>query len=292
MKARKLPIYLSTIVLAGTMGIGNFPQAGSSARAQTTAANSLEKATQIHFDLPPTEGGPQQTAGGGTRGGCEAPTASNNGSANMTTVALLLPQNKTGMTVSERPTFFAYLSQTSAQKVEFTIRNASETYTYRQTLEVGETPGIISFSLPETAPPLQVGEQYRWSVAAICEPEDRLQDIVAFGRLQRVEESDQLQRQLAAAETPLAKAQAYAENGIWHETTEIVAQLKRQQPNNQAVQDTWVHLLQQDTVALGDIAQQPLLDCCIAPENQQTSRFEPASALSVLEGSPASSQPQ
>lgn len=277
MKARKFPIYLSTIALAGAVGIGNLSYLASPARAQTANTNELEQAIQVNFDLPPTKGGPQQTAGGGTRGGCDSSQVGSNGSSqapNIMTVSLLLPKNHTGLTVSQRPTFFAYLSETNAQQVEFTLKNQEETYTYRQVLEIGETPGIISFSLPETAPPLQVGEQYQWSVAAICQPEDRLQDIVAFGQVQRVEKSSQLQQKLDTAQNPLEKAQAYAEHGIWHETTQILANLKRQKPENTTIQQTWSHLLQQDTVSLEHIAQQPFMDCCVSPQTQHSSTSE------------------
>jgi hypothetical protein len=280
MKARKFPIYLSTIALASTVGIGNLSAWTSAAGAQTANANELDRAIQINFDLPPAKGGPEKTAGGGTRGGCESPEVGSNGSSsptNLTRLALILPKNQTGVTVSERPTFFAYLSETSAQKIEFTLKNQEETYTYRQVLEIGKTPGIISFSLPESAPPLKVGEQYQWSVAAICQPEDRLQDVVAFGQLQRVAPSPQLQQQLTKAESPIEKAQAYADNGIWHETIEIVAKQKRQQPENQALQKAWSHLLQQDTVSLAYIAQQPFVDCCVSPQATQSSSTSEAS---------------
>ncbi len=274
MKTRKFPIYLSTIALASAVGIGNLSAWTSAAGAQTAKANELEQAIQVNFDLPPTKGGPEKTAGGGTRGGCESPEVGSNSSSsptNLARLALLLPKNQTGVTVSEHPTFFAYLPDTSAQKIEFTLKNQEETYTYRQVLEIGKTPGIISLSLPESAPPLKVGEQYQWSVAAICQPEDRLQDVVAFGQLQRVAPSSQLQQQLENAESPIEKAQAYADNGIWHETIEIIAKLKRQQPENQALQKTWSHLLQQDPVSLASMAQQPFVDCCVSPPATQSS---------------------
>jgi hypothetical protein len=72
------------------------------------------------------------------------------------------------------------------------------------------------------------------------------------GQVQRTEITPELAADLKAATTPLAKAEVYANAGIWHEATAIVSSLRESQPQE------WRSLL--DAVGLDSLAQAPFID--------------------------------
>jgi len=209
------------------------------------------------FDPPPGQDAPKQTAGGGVRGGnCPAEI----GAATQTTpLTLLLPESGFGLTVKDRPTFMAYVPPTSATEAEFTIRDNEEEYAYRTQVPIDGRGGVVSISLPASAPPLEAGKDYIWSVAMICVPGDRLQDVVAQGFIRRVEADSNLTSQLASAE-PLSQADVYGKAGIWFETLNTLAELRKAQPSDPKLAASWQELLESEAVKLDAIADANLVD--------------------------------
>lgn len=209
------------------------------------------------FEPPPGQDAPKQTAGGGVRGG-NCPAAI--GAATQTTpLTLLLPESGFGLTVKDRPTFMAYVPPTSATEVEFTIRDGSEEYAYRTQVPIDGRGGVVSISLPASAPPLEAGKDYIWSVAMVCAPGDRLQDVVAQGYIRRVQPDSNLTSQLANAE-PLSQADVYGKAGIWFETLNTLAELRKAQPTDPKLAASWQELLESEAVKLEAIADADLVD--------------------------------
>lgn len=211
----------------------------------------------VAFEPPPGQDAPEKTAGGGTRGGnCPAVV----GAATETTpLTLLLPESGLGLTVNDRPTFMAYVPPSKAAEVEFTIRDDKEEYAYRTNVAVDGNGGVVSISLPENLPPLEAGKDYMWSVAMICAPSDRMQDVVARGFIRRVEADSNLTSQLANMD-PLSQADAYGKQGIWFENLNVLAELRKAQPTNPDLAASWEKLLRSEAVKLEAIAGADLVD--------------------------------
>ncbi len=211
----------------------------------------------VAFEPPPGQDAPKQTAGGGVRGGnCPATIGAE---VKGTPLTLLLPESGLGLTVADRPTFMAYVPPTSATEVEFTIRDDREEFAYRTKVSIDGKGGVVSVSLPANLPPLEAGKDYMWSVAMVCEPGDRLQDVVAQGYIRRVQPDSNLTSQLANA-APLSQADVYGKAGIWFETLNTLAQLRKAQPTNPKLAASWQELLESEAVKLEAIAGAELVD--------------------------------
>ena len=187
----------------------------------------------------------------GTRGGC---VKKDNKQKDITP---LVPENKIGRTISEYPVFFFYLPQTEAPLVEFVLQDENNQI-YQTTLKTNNSSGVISVSIPtnQNVSPLQVGKHYRWSVALICDPQDRSADVLETGIVRRVELSADIRSELEKAD-PRQKAVIYAENGIWQDALGTLAAARLANPNDPDLAADWKILL--DSVNLGEIAAEPIV---------------------------------
>lgn len=113
---------------------------------------------------------------------------------------------------------------------EFSLFDKNNNGIYQTTFALKGTPGIINFSLPLTAPPLEIGKDYQWSFAMICKPEDRLQDRVVRGWLRRTKPKPALMSQLKEA-VPQERIALYAAAGIWYDELTTLYELRRSQPD-------------------------------------------------------------
>ncbi len=167
-----------------------------------------------------------------------------------------------GKTIAEYPTFWFYVPylSTSLRSVEFVLQDGEDDV-YRSPVTLPETPGIVSFRLPHTTTPLEVGKMYRWffKVNLNCAPQQlanaNYQDYVE-GWVQRVEVNSRVTHQLETA-TPQQQIAIYAANGIWHEALSAIAALGGTETTIKAY---WTDLLQ--SAGLSDIASKPIVQCC------------------------------
>jgi hypothetical protein len=173
-----------------------------------------------------------------------------------------------GLTVSAHPTFWFDVPErlTARVPVEFVLQDTADNYVYRQKLTVPETPaGIVKFSVPSTAPPLEVGKRYNWTFSIYCNPESPSAAVSVRGSVQRVALDSALDSQLKAAKTALERAALYANKGIWHDAlTTLGEQLSGSKPKDSAIAAAWANLLQQ--VNLGNSASDPIVPCCTAEQ--------------------------
>lgn len=203
---------------------------------------------QVPFD-PQGRGKPDDTVGGGSRGGkCsqDVPTSPS--------ITPLIPASSQGLTVAERPTFFVYLPQTSARKAFFSLKDEKENYYYQATLPLPKTPGIISFKLPSDAPALESGKDYQWSFVIICGEKLAVDDPRVEGQIQRVEINLAPKSQIANSLRPEG---ANGANDFWYDNVAKIAELRRSQPANSTLISTWETLLK--SAGLERIATQPLV---------------------------------
>lgn len=202
----------------------------------------------IEDNLSPGLGSPSQPT---TRGGCTIKDQKNK------ELIPLLPKNKIGRTVSEYPEFFFYLPQSEAKVAEFVLQDDKGKQIYQTTLNINNSSGVIGISIPtnKNVSPLQIGKNYSWSIALICDDQDRSADVFQRGIVRRVEVSADIRSQLQKAE-PRLKAVIYAQTGIWQDALSTLIAARRANPNDADLAADWKILL--DSVNLGKIAAEPI----------------------------------
>ncbi|MDJ0900899.1 MAG: DUF928 domain-containing protein [Xenococcus sp. MO_188.B8] len=168
----------------------------------------------------------------------------------------LLPVSAQGLTVAAHPTVLAYLPQTSAQKVFFSWRDENNNDHYQAIIPINNRGGIISLTLPEDAPPLEVGKNYQWSLAIMCNGQLQPDSPIIQAQIRRVAIAATVSDRLKNA-NPLETAAIYGEAGIWYETVATLAQLTTAQPDNQNLASNWEDLL--TSVGLEKISQVPTM---------------------------------
>jgi hypothetical protein len=209
-------------------------------RSQPTISNSLDhNRRQINAQLPLPPKNPDHTTGGGTRDGGRCPQDAKTSDQPLTALS---PVTRLGLTLAERPTFLVYVPQTTAQTAEFSLFDQNNNGIYQTTFALTNTPGIVSFSLPPNAPPLEIGKDYRWSFAMICDPKNRLQDQFVPGRIRRTELDSALMNQINKA-APKERVSLYRTADVWYEAVFTLFELQRSQPDDSSLSAAWKELL-------------------------------------------------
>ncbi len=198
---------------------------------------------QASSDVPPP---PPTNPGSSAAGGRRSPAACpQDGAAAITSSPLtaLSPTTKPGLTLAAHPTFLVYVPRSSAQTAEFSLRSQTNQGVYRTTIDLTNTPDIISITLPDQVTPLEVGKQYIWSFAIICNPNDRLADQFVTGTIERAASEPARLQQIE--QTPLRQRIAlYWEDGIWYDALALLLELKHNQPDDPDVASAWNEFLQ------------------------------------------------
>lgn len=138
--------------------------------------------TAQESDTPPRQGLPGRRIGGGTR----APELSSYNSHKP--LIALMPDSNLGITTEAYPTLLFHVPVlNSEQEVEFILYNSDDELIYDGRFSVTGVSGIVGFALSsvENLPPLAVNDTYKWYFLIVAD--DRSQDIVVDGWLQRVE---------------------------------------------------------------------------------------------------------
>ncbi|MDY7012910.1 MAG: DUF928 domain-containing protein, partial [Cyanobacteriota bacterium] len=195
------------------------------------------------------KGRPGDRQGAASRGPCSR-------NVNARELLALVPDTETnpsvGLTVDEHPTFWfsiPYAAQTF-YAIEFellepvdgqeTLPPSQRDYNTLYASQLTNTtslPGIASFRLPETAPPLKPNKTYKWFVRFYCE-EPRLDypemPLFMGGSIIRVEpaqysagEPEPLDLAIALASSPRERALILARYGIWYDAFNEIATLHR-----------------------------------------------------------------
>lgn len=119
-----------------------------------------------------------------------------------------------------------------------------------ETIELPADSGIMGIQLSQ---PLAVGQTYQWVFSILQQPNAPSENPTVEGYVQRVSPEPALTDTLNAADSPWVLAQVLAEQGIWHDALDVIAQMRRTAPNDAIAQASWESLL--STVGLGAIAQ-------------------------------------
>jgi len=161
----------------------------------------------------PTRGAPGGRVGGGTRG-----------DKNVFVLSTLAPDHS-GFTISEQPSLYWFISNTTSLPVELTLIDSKGIKPILETrLPAPVKEGIQKVRLADYKIQLKQGEAYRWFVAVVPDAERRSKDILAGGAIERVDMPDGLKGKLAQSgqyEAPFI----YAEAGLWYDALQSISDL-------------------------------------------------------------------
>jgi hypothetical protein len=233
-------IRMKLLFLPALLGMGSIMTIVPSASSQQASLQIEHRhANSIISDLPPPPKNPDRTTGGGRRDNSSCPQDDKS----ETRLIALSPVSEPGATLAAYPTFWVSVPSTRAQRVEFSLFDQNKRGIYQTTFALTGTPGIVSFTLPSSAPPLSIGNVYTWVFALICDPADRRRDRLTSGEIRRIELNSTQQRQIERA-TPRERIALYRQAGIWYETVSILVEQQRSQPNALTWKTAWRELLQ------------------------------------------------
>jgi hypothetical protein len=205
---------------------------------------------------------PNRTAGAGTRSprsGCPVTGKS---------LTALLPTSRFGVTATGYPKFFVYMPAFSSQNlslpVEFLLADKNGNEIYKANFQTNGTSGIVTLDLPTDAglAPLEVGQDYKWSLSIICKVSERSGDLSVEGWVRRVELNPTLSTQLKQA-SPQKQVELYAEAEIWQDALTTLVQLRRNIPNDPELAASWQKLMR--AAGLDDMAQESLVPGSTTP---------------------------
>ncbi len=236
--------FLPIILLASALGLG-----------QTFIPYAAQQANASVAFKPSKVGAPGKTRGGASRGDvvCSRLPAD----ATKRFMLLTPTDSNAGLTISGHPTFFAYVPPTDASGMFISLKDEYGNVHYQAIIPTLGKGGIVGISLPESAPPLEVGRYYQWGIAILCSGKLRPDSPFVSSWIKRVEPTAVLAKQLKAS-TMLEQATAYAAEGIWYDTLSTLAKLRQQQSNTPAIIAEWKGLL--TAVGLSTVAAEPLED--------------------------------
>lgn len=163
------------------------------------------------------------------------------------------------ITVSDRPTFFVNVPETSATQASFLLKDDKNQILLERTLSLTSTSGILAYTLPADFEGLKANKQYTWRLSLLCDPkgEDRSGDAKAAGWIELKPLTGQIAKNFEAATDPIDRAAIYADNGYWQDTLKAIADLRAANPNDPDLASNWSALFK--SVYLPKLAEQPVI---------------------------------
>lgn len=173
-----------------------------------------------------------------------------------------------GLTANDRPTLWFDLpdAQDSIDRIDFILRdgdNSASKTIYQTSIQPPKQVGIIKFSLPQTSTALSIDKLYKWELKLIMKSTvnrqkqpSKAEEISVTGWIQKASLNSQLSDRIKRS-NPHQQATLYAENGFWYDALSALAQLRRDVPQDLAIRQDWVNLL--DSVDLAQLVDRPFV---------------------------------
>lgn len=186
---------------------------------------------------PPWRGAPKSRVGGGTRGPQDK----------LPSLSALAPEHL-GLTVSEQPELYWYLSKDSPHPVEFILNDKERIdplleFVIKPPLQAG----IHRIQLAQHQTRLKPGVPYEWFVALIIDADNPSLEVVAGGEIQHLAPSDERKQKidiaLNNATTPADNWRIYASDGIWYDALASLMAEMLKTPQNAALRQQRAALL-------------------------------------------------
>lgn len=210
---------------------------------------------------PPPSGGQERPAkrrDAGSSGSCER----QNTATTEFLTALIPKQNYQALTATGHPTFWFYIPFPSSNFHSLKFRLETESGYQITVKPKNEKPGIVSFTIPTTEKPLEIGKGYKWGLFLYCQdPETTSGKPVTFfvsSTIRRIAPSADMENQLKTATTASEKSAIYARYGIWHDALTLIGNGRRADLTNEELARDWANLL--SAVELEAIAKKPFAD--------------------------------
>jgi hypothetical protein len=261
MKMRPLS-FLSSSLLAVLLSTSILAVTG------TAMASSKFKAPKV--------GAPGNREAGASRSDTCASTVSSRG------LTAILPTTNLGLTTQPYPTFFAYIPSNNAVKAEFRLieeETGEEIFVGQIQMPKADDSNaiyknkasVVRMPLPKasSAKGLEAGKNYLWALMVVCNANNRAEDIVVTGVIQRVdaeyiqtldpETKQKLNRVNEVSDRE--QLSIYASAGIWHDMLADVSMLLKQNPATYG--EEWKSLLSDQ--GLGSISSVPVVESRIEP---------------------------
>ncbi len=227
-----------------TVGIVLTAMLGSSALAQATGnTGDVTTLPTNDWSFWPTDDdkAPSRTVSGGSRSGCSSEQ-----------FTALLPSSRYGLTRQSHPELLIATSTNTARQAMFSV-HSDDDYYYETYIQLPATPGIIRIALPSDAPALAPNQLYQWSLLLMCNSRFGPDSPTIVGWIQTEPGAD-----TATADISLQQATEYRDAHLWYDMIALLADLRQQEPHNEAVHQAWQSMLEGNDLAA--IANAPILD--------------------------------
>ena len=186
---------------------------------------------------------------------------------------LLVPEEAQygGYTTKANPSVWAYVPYMlgADSSITFSLEDGSGTIIYTTFYDLNHEPGILKLDLPSSVN-LEIGRSYKWYLMIHCnDPERRDVADWASGWIERVADPviDDMSdlNQLSLVE----QSNAYANQLIWYDALNILAEGRLASPNNRQIREAWTNLLSLPSVRLDAFSTQAIRNCCILSESSE-----------------------
>ncbi|RUS93631.1 hypothetical protein DSM106972_095720 [Dulcicalothrix desertica PCC 7102] len=187
----------------------------------TSLSTAIPLTVLANTKKPPPDQAPTSGRSSGSRG-CGTTVASNSGLA----LILLSPTDSPAKTVLTRPTFAWFVRDNASVPMEFRLYER-ENNSYKLVKEIKgntfkSTSGITVLTLALSAPSLEVGKQYRWQVALVCDSNRPSGNLFASSDIQVAPIQPSLKSQLERVRDNLGQAKLYAQENLLFDALGIV----------------------------------------------------------------------
>lgn len=243
---------LSLAVLLGGLGTSMIgfmtpTQAAPPSSTLTKQTGRLTRPSGRRLFQPVGKKMPTDTVGGGSRSldRCPQDSISN-------PVTLLTPNTLGERTAQDRPTLLAYIDQTSAKRMFFSIQDEEGKYHYQTMLPTPTKAGLVTIKMPTTSMPLEQGRRYRWSVVLSCGNRLRPDSPRAESWIERINLGT------TTTETAQAQIDRLWSQSLWYDTVNALADRRRANPQDTQANQLWQDLL--SSVNLGKVASAPFVN--------------------------------
>lgn len=225
-----------------TMAILSVALAVPAAQAQSQPKEEKQAAQAMPIYTPPQRGAPQRRVGASTRGIQVAVPR-----------AILLVPDHVGLTVSENPKLYWYLSMPAQVHVEVAlVDDKGETRLVDYVVTDAKGPAVHRVDLASHNVLLKPGVQYRWSISTTPNPNDRSKKATSASGLQRVAMPSAIATRPTRFTDQAELARAYAAEGIWYDAIALYSELIEQRPTDNSLREQRATLL--DQVGLREVA--------------------------------------
>ncbi len=198
--------------------------------------------------VPPKTRNPGGRVGAATRGQEDE----------LPTLMALVPETHTGLSTTDQPSLYWFLSKPTSLPIEFVVQVGTEAKPFLETrLKPVGAPGIQEIRLQEYGIRLQPRVVYQWYVQIVPDQQDRTKDAVAGGFLMHAPAPAAVQAGLT--QSPKEEApRILAEAGLWYDALTALAELIAGAPANQLYRQERAAILKQErmpVVAAWDLGQ-------------------------------------